>query len=177
MDEVGRRGRAKDAAVVGEVAVGEGGEEVERCVPWGADSESVEEGAQGGGVGARWRVPADRRRIEGRAAQGTQGPWSGATRHGRCACRACVCSCDQSQTAESVALPCRMSVWAHRWRAAPGTVRADSDGMRVRLERCKHAPKTRRASEIQALTARRKGAHAAEPRLANAGQVKATCSV
>ncbi len=35
------------------------------------------EGAQGGGVGARWRVPADYRRVEGRAIQGMQGPWSG----------------------------------------------------------------------------------------------------
>ncbi len=58
---------------------------------------------------------------------------------------------------------------------------ADSDGMRVPLERWKHVPKTKRASEIEVLTAGRKGARllarAAERRLAKAGQVKAACSV
>ncbi len=59
------------------MAVGKGDEEVERRAPWGADSESVEEGAHGGGVGAGWRVPADLHRVGWRAVQGTQGPWSG----------------------------------------------------------------------------------------------------
>ncbi len=61
------------------MAVGKGGEEVERRAPWGAGSESVEEGAHGGGVGAGWRVPADRRCVGWRAVQGTmtQGPWIG----------------------------------------------------------------------------------------------------
>jgi hypothetical protein len=108
----------------------------------------------------------------------TQG--AGATTMQRCVWKSWHCSRVQCHVDRNRAEPWARRVWSQECKVAPGSVEGCSEGRAERWASKKQAPKTRRASEVVALTTRRKRdgfvARAADRRSANAGQTEETQS-